>query len=279
MTPGADRPPAGSLPVELAALDRGTGPAVLLVHGVSFHSGPTWASTIGPLAAAGYRVLAVDRRGFGRSPAGGAGAIPVSLQAADLVTTLDLRDVPAAHLVGVSYGALVCLETALRYRRQVLSLTLIEPVLLSWLREDADYAPWVAHFDDLVAAGAAGAPYEEWLGPWLSLIDPAMAAALHPGAHSWAVVERALRHQFREESPTVYAPDTRRLAAMDLPTLVVNGSESEPALRAVADLLVARVPGAIHVEVSGAGHQLHIDQAEAFHRLLMLFLAGGPVGR
>src|SRR6266545_8209070 len=59
-----------SSPIELAAIDRGAGPAVALVHGGVFHSGPCWARTIGPLVEEGYRVIAVDRRGYGRSPDG-----------------------------------------------------------------------------------------------------------------------------------------------------------------------------------------------------------------
>lgn len=264
--------------VELAAIDRGTGAAVVLVHGGAFHGGPTWAKTMGPLLSAGYRVLALDRRGYGRSAPGDAPVIPMALQAEDLVATLDLREVTAAHLVGVSYGALVCLETALAHPDRVLSLTLIEPVLFGWLREDPDYAEWVDHFDTLQAQAMAGAPYEEWLEDWLGLIDPAMGRDLRPGAPAWALVRRALEHQWQEEGPSTYQPDPDRLARLDVPTLIVNGSESEPALRAVADLLTERIAGAIHAEVADAGHQLHIDQSEAFNRLLALFLAGHTPG-
>src|SRR2546425_11320518 len=96
--------------IELAAIDRGAGDAVALVHGGAFYSGPAWARSIGPLVEAGYRVIAVDRRGYGRSPGGDAEVVPVWLQAEDLAATLSLREVEATHVVGVSYGALVSLE-------------------------------------------------------------------------------------------------------------------------------------------------------------------------
>ena len=113
--------------VELAAIERGAGSPVTLIHGGVFHSGPAWAKTIGPLVQGGYRVIAVDRRGYGRSPAGDADHIPVSLQARDVAQTLDLREVESSHVAGVSYGALVGLELALARPERVLSLTLVEP--------------------------------------------------------------------------------------------------------------------------------------------------------
>src|SRR5215213_11989327 len=48
-------------------IDQGTGPAVLLLHGFP-DSRFLWRNQIGPLLAAGYRVIAPDLRGFGDAP-------------------------------------------------------------------------------------------------------------------------------------------------------------------------------------------------------------------
>ena len=156
-----------------------------------FHSGPAWAKTIGPLVQAGYRVIAVDRRGYGRSTAGDTNQISVSLQARDVATTLELREVEASHVAGVSYGALVALELALARPERVLSLTLIEPTIFSWLKGDPDYAPWIHRFTELLATkrGLASALHSgdpafsglpgyflQRLGPTLAvLLDAAVA--------------------------------------------------------------------------------------------------------
>ena len=50
-----DNPVVSDTTVELAAIERGAGPAVTLIHGGVFHSGPAWAKTIGPLVQAGYQ--------------------------------------------------------------------------------------------------------------------------------------------------------------------------------------------------------------------------------
>lgn len=269
-------PTSQAAPVELAAIERGAGPAVTLIHGGIFHSGPTWARQIGPLAAEGYRVLAVDRRGYGRSPdapAPGGGRISVALQAADVWHTLELREASCSHLVGISYGALVALEAAIARPSACSSLTLVEPGLVSWLAEDPDYAPWLRRWRELEATGASGAPPEEWLGEFLSLIDPQMARDLAPGSPAYALVQRALPHEWQEESASTYDPDPGALAALGVPTLIVTGADSEPAPHAIAQLMAERIPGAAQAEIEGAGHALQAEQPDAFNRLLLGFLA------
>ena len=270
-------------PVELAAIERGAGTLVTLIHGGVFHSGPAWARSIGPLAQAGCRVIAVDRRGYGRSPAGGASGeapgettgevVPVSLQAEDVATTLEQRGAASAHVAGVSYGALVALELALRHPEQVRSLTLVEPALFAWLRDDPDYTAWIARFSELEAAGAGGAPPGEWLAGWLGLMDPELARTLVPSSASWPLVERAIARLGVEESAGTYRPDPGRLSRLAVPTLVVNGADTEPALGSVGQLLSERIPGAEHVDIPGAGHQVHAREAETFNELLLLFAA------
>ena len=46
--------------------DVGEGPPVLLLHGFNHHA-DAWERNIAPIAAAGYRVIAIDLPGFGRS--------------------------------------------------------------------------------------------------------------------------------------------------------------------------------------------------------------------
>jgi pimeloyl-ACP methyl ester carboxylesterase len=226
-------------------------------------------------------VIAVDRRGFGRSPAGApepGELVPVALQAEDVRTTLDLREVGQTHVVAISYGALVALELATRRPERVRSLTLVEPALFSWLADDEDYAPWFVRFVELESAGAAGADPEEWLDEWLGLIDPKMAEALAPGPRAREILERALPHQLAEESAASYRPDIGRLAALGIPALVVNGADSEPALHAVGQALAGALPGSRHVLIPGAGHQVHAEARGLFNEVLLGFLDAQPIG-
>jgi pimeloyl-ACP methyl ester carboxylesterase len=97
----------------------GDGEPAVLVHG-SFGWGEETFGEQGPLAER-YRLLLVDRRGFGGSPANG--RVDFERDADDVVELLG----DGAHLVGHSYGGVVSLLAAGRRPEAVRSLLLIEP--------------------------------------------------------------------------------------------------------------------------------------------------------
>jgi 3-oxoadipate enol-lactonase len=262
-------------PVELSAIDRGAGPPVALVHGGVFHSGPAWARNIGPIAEAGYRVLAVDRRGHGRSPGGDIDRIPVHLHSDDLRLTLELRGAPQAHVVGVSYGALVCLEFALSWPERTLSMTLLEPPLFTWLAGDPEYHVWFERFVEVERSARGGAPLEEWMPTWLRLMDGNMAEEIVPGTPIWSFVESHAGLVFKEEAGWEYDPDAARLDSLEPPSMVLNGELSEPPMQVIGERLAERI-GARHHAVRGGGHDAHAKAPAAFNRLLIDFLAGQP---
>ncbi|MGI9475108.1 MAG: alpha/beta fold hydrolase [Hyphomicrobiaceae bacterium] len=98
--------------VELRIAEKGDGPLVVLVHGWP-ELWYSWRHQIGPLAAAGYRVVAPDVRGYG----GSAKPHPVEAYAmtelmADLTGLIDALGEEKAILVGHDWGAPICWNTA-----------------------------------------------------------------------------------------------------------------------------------------------------------------------
>lgn len=92
-----------SNPVRLHVEDSGgEGRPVVLIHGWPL-SAESWKAQVGPLRDAGYRVVAYDRRGFGRSdkPADGYDYDTLADDLAGILESRDLRDV---SLVGFSMG-------------------------------------------------------------------------------------------------------------------------------------------------------------------------------
>lgn len=105
--------------VELAVIDVGTGPPVILAHGfpeLSF----SWRHQIGPLADAGYRVLAPDQRGYGRSsqPTDVADYDIIHLTD-DLLGLLDDIGEEKAVFVGHDWGSMVVWSLAQRAPERV----------------------------------------------------------------------------------------------------------------------------------------------------------------
>jgi len=95
--------PTTSNPVRLHVEDTGgNGRTVLLIHGWPL-SAEAWQAQVGPLSEAGFRVIAYDRRGFGRSEKPESG-FDYDTLAADLAGLLEERDLRDVTLVGFSMG-------------------------------------------------------------------------------------------------------------------------------------------------------------------------------
>jgi pimeloyl-ACP methyl ester carboxylesterase len=91
--------------VSLSVTEQGEGPAVLFCHGFPDTS-YTWRRQMNAVAAAGYRAIAPDMRGYGRSSAPADATLYTPLQTAgDLVGLFDALKISSAVLVGHDWGA------------------------------------------------------------------------------------------------------------------------------------------------------------------------------
>lgn len=89
-------------PVEMHYEDYGSGQPVVLIHGWPL-SGRSWEPQVPALVAAGFRVIAIDRRGFGQSSQPWSG-YDYDTFTSDLDALLQSLDLRAATLVGFSMG-------------------------------------------------------------------------------------------------------------------------------------------------------------------------------
>lgn len=115
--------------VEIAYIDETTSdpgaPVVLLIHGFASSLRINWVDTgwVGTLKDAGYRVVALDNRGHGRSAKLYEPAVYAPhLMAEDARCLLDHLGVERAHLMGYSMGARISAFLALAHPRRVRSL-------------------------------------------------------------------------------------------------------------------------------------------------------------
>jgi pimeloyl-ACP methyl ester carboxylesterase len=89
----------------LHVTELGEGPAVLFCHGFP-DTAYTWRRQMKAIASAGYRAIAPDMRGYGRSSAPSDAGLYTPLHTAgDLVGLLDVLKIPSAVLVGHDWGA------------------------------------------------------------------------------------------------------------------------------------------------------------------------------
>ncbi|GAA2264571.1 alpha/beta hydrolase [Streptomyces ruber] len=162
MTDGAfrHRGPDGAGPVHVTVWDDGApgAPPVVLVHGIL-----TWGdderygfAAQRPLADR-YRLLVMDRRGYGRSP-----DVARSDWSADAEDVIGLLGT-GAHLVGHAYGGVSAMAAAVRRPDLVRSLTLIQPGALRPAERHPVVAEALARARAATAALPAGLTPEEFL--------------------------------------------------------------------------------------------------------------------
>src|ERR1700674_526532 len=91
--------------ISLHVTEQGEGPAVLFCHGFPDTS-YTWRRQMQAIASSGYRAIAPDMRGYGRSSAPSDSTLYTPLHTAgDLVGLLDALSIPSAVIVGHDWGA------------------------------------------------------------------------------------------------------------------------------------------------------------------------------
>ena len=116
--------------VRLHCVTLGSGPAIVLCHGLVFGSMASWYFSIAAKLAQNYRVIMFDKRGHGKSDMTVTG-YDIDTMAGDLAAVIEhtcARDEEVA-LIGHSYGALVALRYALNHKQRINSLILVDAPL------------------------------------------------------------------------------------------------------------------------------------------------------
>ncbi len=239
-------------------------PAVLL-HASLGCTHRMWDPQLDGLLAAGYRVIRYDYRGHG-----GSAAVDGSCTLADLgrdaLDVLLSHGVTAAAHVGLSLGGMVAMWLAERAADSVTSL-----VLCCTSAALGPSAAWRER-GELVRARGTAAVADVLLPRWLT----AEYSAAHPGDVAW------LREQILSTSASGYAGCCDAIATMNLadelpgvgaPTLVVAGAQDPATPVEHAELIAAKIPGAVLEVVDPGAHILNVERADTITALIEGHLA------
>jgi pimeloyl-ACP methyl ester carboxylesterase len=238
----------------------GNGVPVVFLHAAT-GSSRVWEYQIPAFTAAGYRVVAFDRRGWGRTVVDPAGPQP-STGADDLRGLLDRLGVDRVHLVSTAAGAFVALDFALSFPQRVRSLVIANTI---GGVQDADF---------LELGRRLRPPQFDALPPEFRELGPAYRAANAEGTRRWMDLEKISR----PEGPRAPAQPMRNrvtfslLESIKLPTLLLTGGADLYAPPAVMALFVARIRGSESLVVPDAGHSTYWEQPEIFNRAVLNFI-------
>lgn len=254
----------------------GTGRPVVLIHGWPL-SAEAWAPQVAPLKAAGYRVVAYDRRGFGRSekPASGFDYDTLAADLAGLLEDLDLRE---ATLVGFSMGGGEVARYVANHGEarlhSVVFAAAVPPFLMK--RDDNPEGPLTeekaeemekglkddrdAFFDDFTrdffsASGTLKVSESERQAAIALCQQSDQAAAL-------GCMQAFANTDFRED-----------LKKVTVPTLVLHGdSDATVPFEGSGERTHAAIAGSELVVIADAPHGLNASHAEAFNGALLDFM-------
>lgn len=267
----------GETPLQLFYTDSGgDGRPVVLIHGWPLSS-EAWAANHDALTLAGYRVIAYDRRGFGRSDKAPSGydydTLADDLDA--LLATLDLTNVV---LVGHSMGGGEVVRYASRHGEARIAGAVLASAITPALCQTPDNPEGAMPFEGFAGlreqcAGGRDAFLEQFMTWFFSNADgmtitkDAFARVLRIAAQG---SDRALL-----ETILIWATDLRAdVATLSVPTLVIHGDQDNNVpFEASGRRTAQMIPSArLHV-VKGGPHGMPTSHAEEFNATLLEFLA------
>lgn len=264
--------------LRMAYLDEGSGPVVLLLHGE-----PSWSylyrKVIPVLLDAGYRVIAPDLIGFGRSDKPGAPedytyARHVEWLRSVLFDRLDLSDVA---LVCQDWGGLLGLRLVAEHPERFRAVVAANTGLPDGRRRLPDawwrFRDFVVRTEDLpigfLVAGGCAEP-----------MPPEVQAAYDapfPDA-SYKAGARAFPDLIPQDADNPATPDNQRawevLSSWDKPFLCAF-SDSDPITSGGDRMLIGKIPGAAgqpHTTIEGGGHFLQEDRGPQLARVVVDWL-------
>jgi 3-oxoadipate enol-lactonase len=242
----------------------GEGPAVAFVHGLG-GSMRAWEPQIDACAASGYRAIAHDARGAGRSdvPPG-----PYSVEgwAADAITVLDALGVERATLVGHSVGTMVAEHAALALGERCLGLVVIGGAL-AWPDESG---PVFEQRAELARAGR---------------LDEIAAAVVQTGLSERCRTTRpdledAFKAMIEANDPDGYAESALATSRgrmidperLECPALALVGGLDQVTPPAAAEAIAAAIPRGRSETIPGAAHWCQVEAPGAVNDALLALM-------
>jgi pimeloyl-ACP methyl ester carboxylesterase len=248
---------------ELRYLEAGSGPPLVLVHGLASNALQDWGRLVAPLARR-YHVYAPDLPGFGRSqrPADADYSIPMQVEA--LRAFLGAVGVSRARVAGISMGGWIVARLAGEHPELVERLVVVAP---AGMRPD-DSAP--IPVEALLPRDEAG-------------VRRLIATIRHkPPASPSFLVRDILAERLREEWIVRRALESMRpgkdwlngrLGRAEMPVLIVWGKQDALIPVAYAAPLQAEFKHATLRVLDGCGHVPMADCPQEFDAVLKAFLA------
>lgn len=239
--------------------------AVLLLHGLGACA-ESWEFQFPALAKQGFRILAPDIRGFGKSSYPG-GRVSINILARDMARLVSELTGNRIHVVGISMGGTIALQMAIDYPQMVDKLGLVNT--FSALRPH-NLRIWIYFILRFIVVHTFG------LGSQARIA----AERIFPKPEQ-KYLRQELINQITQANPQGYRATMRALGLFNVnknlkdvrsQTLVVSGENDSTVPLQDQIKLVKGIKDAKHVIISKAGHAVTVEKPDEFNRVLIDFL-------
>jgi pimeloyl-ACP methyl ester carboxylesterase len=238
----------------------GSGVPLVMLH-ANTGNADSWQFNIPDFVEAGYRVIAFDRRGWGRSTANpDTGPQPGTI-ADDLHALVEYLKLERFHLVAVAGGGFAAYDYVLWRPERLRSLVIaasggaIVDEELRRLREKTTlpgFSSWPAEFRE-VSMGYM---------------------ATHPeGLRRWLEIHHNSQQKGASVQPQRADITFDKLATIQVPTLLMAGDQDLQTPPWVMRRQLACIPNAKFIVLPEAAHSINWEQPEAFNRHVLDFIA------
>jgi len=241
----------------LHAVDEGAGPTILLLH-AGIVDARAWAPVSERLVRAGYRTIAFDRRGSGRSVTSDV----AFSNREDVRAVMDALGLERAALVGNSIGGQIAVDTAVETPDRFVALITVGASVGG--HEPEPTTQEAAMFEAMEALEETGTPDEVAdfdVRAWLDGIGQPETRV--PAAIRDAVREMARANGSRDRTtgrPIPLQPRAaERLDALTMPVLAIAGALDVSDVTATAHHLAACVPGARALILPDVAHLIGLE--------------------
>jgi 3-oxoadipate enol-lactonase len=246
---------------------RGSGPAVLFLHGAGSNAATWWQQL--PLFAKHYRCITMDIRCFGRSAAP-TSEMSMTLFVDDVLTVLGELDIGRAVLIGQSLGGMIGLRMALQHPDRLAAFVACDSTLA------IDHPVLIDRLERRNALQAGASIEQRSLGAWFLREQPELAALYAQINHFNPSVHRIPAGEWRSALASLIQPGQltpmAALSKLRCPTMFIVGAEDPLVPVSVMKEMSALVRSSEVVVIEDAAHSAYFEQPAEFNRHVLQFL-------
>ena len=237
----------------------GTGAPIVLLH-ANTGTSDIWANQVESFSLAGYRVIAFDRRGWGKSIADPAtGPQPGSI-AGDLDALADHLKLDRFHLVGVAGGGFAALDYAAWHPERVRSLVIGASTGQVADKEIADFIARI----EVPELRKQPAVYRE--------VGPSYRGANPDGTRRWIEIEEHARQPGAPAQPLRTPNTLAKIETISAPALVMAADADLLAPPALMRIWASHLRNHEWVLMPDSGHAIAWEQPITFNKKVLEFV-------